>query len=536
VPGRFAGDARLVVSGVTKSFGPTAALRGVDLEARAGEIAAIVGQNGAGKSTLMNLLAGATLPDAGEMLLDGRPYRPRTPLDARRAGVVMVHQELSLCPHLSVAENVLLGDIPRRFGLVSRRAMERRAAEVLEPLTAGGAPIDPAQRAGELPPASQQIVEIARALADPSCRVLILDEPTSSLAAGDVERLFAVLRRLEAAGLTILYLSHFLEEVKAIARTFTVLRDGETAGRGDVAGASVDEIVRLMAGRPIEQLFPRSQRSPGDVVLEVRDLGGARRRAPGFGAACGPVAGGEALALRRGEVLGVAGLLGAGRTEMLRAIFGLDPVRRGSIRVGAYVGPASPARRLAQRVGLLSEDRKGEGLCASLTVAENLTLSRLEGLGPGPLVLRARQDAAASSWIDRLSIRCAGPSQLVSELSGGNQQKVALARLLHHDVDVFLLDEPTRGIDVESKAQIYALIDAQAAAGKAVLMVSSYLPELLGTCDRIHVMRRGELGPARPVGDLDEHALLMDAAGAPGPGARPAGPAERPMKMPAGPT
>jgi ribose transport system ATP-binding protein len=445
----------------------------------------------------MNILAGALRPDAGEILLDGRPYRPRGPLDARRAGVAMVHQELSLCPHLSVAENILLGDLPARRGLVSRREMQRRAAEVLAPLCSEGAALDPAARAGDLPPSAQQLVEIARALADESCRVLILDEPTSSLSAAEVHRLFAVLRRLAERGLTLLYLSHFLEEVRAIARTFTVLRDGETAGRGEVAGATVDEIVRLMAGRPIERMFPRSERHPGEVILEVEGI-------------VGP--GSASLSLRRGEVLGVAGLVGAGRTELLRAIFGLDPVRRGRVRVGAWMGPASPARRLAQGVGLLSEDRKGEGLCLPLSIADNLTLSRLAGLGPGPLVLGPRQDAAAAAWIARLGIRCRSPRQPVAELSGGNQQKVAIARLLYHGVDVLLLDEPTRGIDVESKAQIYGLIDAQAAAGKAVLVVSSYLPELLGLCDRIQVMRRGALGPARPAAELDEAAILKEAA------------------------
>jgi ribose transport system ATP-binding protein len=490
-------EPRLAVSGVKKSFGRTEALRGVSLEAAAGEIAAVVGQNGAGKSTLMGILAGAIPPDAGELRLDGRRYDPRSPRGARRAGVAMVHQELSLCPHLSVAENVLLGALPTRAGLVDRRALERRAADVLEPLVAGsGSPIDVRAPVAELSPAAAQIVEIARALADTSCRVLILDEPTSSLAADDVERLFAVLRRLAGGGLTILYLSHFLEEVKAIARTFTVLRDGETAGRGDVAATSVDEIVRLMAGRPVDRLFPRSDRSPGEVVLEVADLPGAP------------------LSLRRGEVLGLAGLIGSGRTELLRAIFGLDPVRRGRIRVGASAGFAPPAARLAQGVGLLSEDRKGEGLCAPLPIADNLTLSRMDGLGPGPIVLRGRQEAAAATWIERLSIKCRSPGQPVAELSGGNQQKVALARLLHHGVDVLLLDEPTRGVDVESKAQIYALIDAQAAAGSAVLVVSSYLPELLGLSDRIQVMRRGALGPPRPARGLDEHAVLREAAGA----------------------
>ncbi|HVY45519.1 MAG TPA: sugar ABC transporter ATP-binding protein, partial [Minicystis sp.] len=334
-------------------------------------------------------------------------------------------------------------------------------------------------------------------------RVLILDEPTSSLGAGDVTRLFDVLRGLRARGdLAIVYLSHFLEEVKAIADRFTVLRDGATVGEGDVASTPVERMVELMAGRPVAQLFPRSARTPGDVVLAVRDLAGTRapKRA--------------SLELRRGEVLGVAGLVGAGRTELVRAIFGLDAVRGGQVKVGAYAGPASPWRRLEQGVGMLSEDRKGEGLAVGLSIADNMTLSRLEGLGPGPLVVASREEEVARALVTRLGVKCRGPAQKVSELSGGNQQKVAIARLLHHDVDVLLLDEPTRGIDVQAKAQIYELVDGLAAAGKAVLVVSSYLPELLGIADRIQVMTRGVLGAPHDARTTDETTLLREATGA----------------------
>jgi ribose transport system ATP-binding protein len=496
------GTTRLQVRGLSKSFGATAALSGVDLTVAPGEIHALVGENGAGKSTLLKILAGALAPDAGEMLLDGAPYRPRGPEDARRAGVAMVYQELSLCPHLTVAENIFLGVEPVSFGFVRQDELARRAAAVLAPLAASGeAPLDPSARTGDLPPAAQQIVEIARALAQSECRVLILDEPTSSLARAEVDRLFTVLRRLRDEGVSILYVSHFLEEVTAIAGGYTVLRDGRTAGAGPMEGTEPAALVEKMAGRAVEMLFPRSQRTAGEVVLEVEGLAGALkpRRA--------------AFALRRGEVLGIAGLMGAGRTELLRAVFGLDPVRAGTVKVGAFVGPASPARRLGQGVGLLSEDRKGEGLATALSIADNLTLSTLDRLGPIGLVSGARQRAATQRWIDELGVRCQGPAQRVGDLSGGNQQKVALARLLHHDVDVLLLDEPTRGIDVGSKAQIYALVDGLALAGKAVLMVSSYLPELLGVCDRVAVMRRGELGPARPARDLTEHAVLLEATG-----------------------
>jgi ribose transport system ATP-binding protein len=504
-----AAAARLRMRGIRKAFGATVALDGVDLSVAAGEVHALVGENGAGKSTLMKVLSGATTPDAGEMWLDDLPYRPAHPLDARRAGVAMIYQELSLAPHLSVEENILLGVEPSAWGFVRRSEVRRRAVAALREL--GHPDIRPDAIAGRLSVAKQQLVEVARAVAV-GCRVLVLDEPTSSLARDDVGRLFALIDRLRRQGHAIVYISHFIEEVKQIADRFTVLRDGRTVGGGPVAGTTPEQIVRLMAGRQIEDLYPRSARAAGEPVLNIDGLAGRSKPAD------------ASLTLHRGEVLGIAGLVGAGRTELLRAVFGLDPVRRGRVSLGAYVGPASPARRWAQGSGLLSEDRKGEGLALGLSIADNLTLSKLGRLGPAGMVLPRRQDQAAGTWVRRLSIKCRSPRQRVIDLSGGNQQKVAIGRLLHHDVDVLLLDEPTRGIDVGSKAEVYRLIDELAtgratgtAAGsrrtKAVLMVSSYLPELLGVCDRIAVMCRGRLGPARPVGEWDEHKLLLAATG-----------------------
>jgi ribose transport system ATP-binding protein len=332
----------------------------------------------------------------------------------------------------------------------------------------------------------------------------VLDEPTSSLAHDDVDRLFGLIRRLKDQALAIVYISHFIEEVKVVSDRVVVLRDGRNAGGGRTDEMSTDAIVQLMVGREVENLYPRTPRKPGDVLLELEDL------QPGA----------ATLSLRRGEVVGIAGLLGAGRTRLLRTIFGLEPVRSGRIRVGAYTGPASPSARWAQGAGMLSENRATEGLAVGLSIADNLTLSRLQDLGPGFIVSPARQSAAAKHWIERFGIRTAGPRQAVGELSGGNQQKVAFARLLHHGVDLLVLDEPTRGIDVGSKAQIYALLDGLASGRdssgppRAVLMVSSYLPELLGLCDRVAVMCRGRLGPARPTSEWTEHSLLMEASGA----------------------
>lgn len=462
---------RLEMTGVRKRFGATVALDGVDLSVSPGECHALVGQNGAGKSTLMKVLSGAHAADEGGMRLDGEPYAPRDPLDGRRRGVAMIYQELSLAPHLSVEENVVLGVEPGRFGWLDRAEIRRRATDALAQLH--HPELRPDARTGSLTIAQQQIVEIARALAI-GCRVLVLDEPTSSIPQRDAEQLFLLIDRLRARGLSIVYISHFIEECKRVAQRYTVLRDGRTVGGGAMAEATPAQIVGLMVGQKIDTLYPRSRRTPGDVVLSA-----------------------EGVELRRGEVLGIAGLIGAGRTELLRRIFGLDP------------GPATPARSWSRGIGFVSEDRKNEGLALGLSIADNLTLSKLDRI-----VLPSRQEAAARKWIELLSLKCRDPFQRAGDLSGGNQQKIALARLLHHDVDVLLLDEPTRGIDVASKAQIYQKIDDLVSKGnKAVLMVSSYTPELLGTCDRIAVMCRGRLGPARPVEQLDEHAITLEATG-----------------------
>ncbi len=483
---------RLQMIGVHKRFGATAALGGVDLSVRGGEVMALMGENGAGKSTLMKVLSGAHQPDAGSMLLDGAAYRPANPLEARRAGVAMIYQELSLAPHLTVEQNIVLGmEPPRKFGIINRAEVRRLSVEALRQLD--HADIRPDARVSTLSVGAQQLVEVARAVAI-GCRVLVLDEPTSSLTRGDVERLFTLIGRLKSQGIAIVYISHFIEECQRIADRYTILRDGQTVGGGEMKAVTPDEIVRQMVGRQIEELYPRSARTVGEVVLEVRELSGVAK----------PQA--ATLAVRRGEVVGIAGLVGAGRTEMLRAIFGLDAVKSGEVKVAHFRGGPAQWR---QGVGMVSEDRKTEGLALGLSIGDNLTMTKM-----GRFVSPATQSAAARPWIERLGVRCASSRQKVGELSGGNQQKVAIARLLHHDVDVLLLDEPTRGIDVGSKAEIYQLIDELAKSGKAVLMVSSYLPELLGVCDRIAVMCKGKLGEAHPVGEVTDHSLMLEATGA----------------------
>ncbi len=481
------------MQGVQKRFGATVALDGVDLHVDSGEVLALVGENGAGKSTLMKVLSGAHAPDAGHMTLDGQSYAPKNPLDARRAGVAMIYQELSLAPHLSVAENILLGVEPHTRGILKRGQMQSVAHDALGQV--GLNQMSPHTIVAKLSVAERQLVEIARAVALGS-RVLVLDEPTSSLTQSDIVRLFELVKRLRAQGAAIIYISHFLEEVRELGDRFTVLRDGKSVGGGATSEFENSQIIAMMVGRDVKDLYPRSARAPAEVVLTLDDVAGIIKpnRA--------------SLELRRGEVVGIAGLVGAGRTELLRALFGLDVVKRGEIKIGQFSGAALPAQRWNQGIGMVSEDRKLEGLALDLSISENLTLTKT------PTVFQpAQRDQNAEKWADTLGVKRRDVRQNVGDLSGGNQQKVAIARLLYHGCDVLFLDEPTRGIDVGSKAEIYRVIDALAREGKAILMVSSYLPELLGICDRIAVMCRGELGPARPVGEWSEHSIMLEATG-----------------------
>jgi ribose transport system ATP-binding protein len=492
---------RLTMTGIRKSFGPTAALRGVDLDLRPGEVHALVGENGAGKSTLMKVLSGAVAADAGTMTLDGESFRPRDPLDARRRGVAMVYQELTLAPHLTVEANVMLGQEPSRLGFLRGADLRKRVREALAVLE--HPEIRPERPVEGLSPAAQQLVEIARAvLVD--VRVLVLDEPTAALTAADAHRLFGLVRKLRDRGVSIVYISHFLEEVEAVADRFTVLRDGQTAGSGAVIDFHRDQIVEQMVGRRLDEQYPRTPHEVGEPLLEIADLTGME------------LPRGVSLTLRRGEIVGIAGILGAGRTELLRAIYGLDPVRTGKIvvrTVGPVGGQSGVRGRIAQGFGYLSEDRKAEGLALDQSVEDNLTYSRLGHYGPLGWISLGVRRAAVDGWLKKLGVRCSGPAQPVGELSGGNQQKVAIGRLLHQQADLLLLDEPTRGVDVGSKAEIYRLIGELAAQGKAVLFVSSYLPELLGVCDRLAVMARGRLSPVRPIAEWTPERVMAYATG-----------------------
>jgi ribose transport system ATP-binding protein len=484
---------------IHKRFGSTHALRGVSLEVAQGEVHALVGENGAGKSTLMKILSGAERPDAGTMALDGVAFAPAGPQQARLSGVAMIYQELALAPHLNVETNVMLGLEESCWAFVRRRVHRRRVQEALALLQ--HPEIQPTTPLYRLSPGACQLVEVARALVV-DARVIVFDEPTSSLTRADTEHLFDLIERLQGRGVSVVYISHFLEEVQRVADRYTVLRDGQTVATAPVAGISPETIIEQMVGRRLTELFPRVPHELGAPILQVSGLAGPALplRAD--------------IVLARGEILGVFGLVGAGRTETLRVLFGLEPALAGEVRIGAQVQTRSdPRRRIEAGIGLLSEDRKQEGLALAQSIADNLTYSRLKPYARCGWLNLSRRRRAVASWLRRLRVRHRGPEQKVVELSGGNQQKIALGRLLHQQADVLLLDEPTRGVDVGSKAEIYRLMGELAAQGKALVFVSSYLPELLGVCDSLAVMARGRLTPSRPVAAWSTEQIMTYATG-----------------------
>jgi ribose transport system ATP-binding protein len=483
---------------ITKSFGPVRALRGVDLSVLPGEVHALIGENGAGKSTLMKVLSGALQPDSGQLLLQGQPYRPTNPAAGRHSGVVMIYQELTLALHLTVEENVMLGMETSRAGVV--RSDRDRVHQALAWL--GQADIDPATKVSKLNIGQQQLVEIARALVV-DAKLVIMDEPTSSLTADDTRALFGVIGKLKESGIAVIYISHFLEEVQEISDRFTVLRDGETIATGNMKAVTIPEVIRHMVGRPVDELYPQLDHELGEPVLEVSGLSGTTLPRE------------VSFALRRGEVLGVAGLVGSGRSEVVRSLFGLHTTRSGEVKVKGRPDLKAhylrPPQALNQGLNLLSEDRKEEGLALNLSIATNLTLSKLGQYARLGWLDLKKEYATASEWATKLGVKCHSVGQAIGGLSGGNQQKVCIARLLHHDSDILFLDEPTRGIDVGSKAEIYRLIHQLAAQGKSVVMISSYLPELFGVCDSLVVMHRGQMSPKHDIGAWNEQDVMLYA-------------------------
>ncbi len=470
----------LLLRGVTKRYGGVVALAGVDFDLRAGEIHALLGENGAGKSTLIKVLGGIVRPDTGTIELEGRPVEVRDAAEADRLGLRLIHQELSLAPNLSVAENILLGREPVRLGvLIDRRRLDASAGALIAELDMPE--IGPVRAlVGGLSVARQQLVEIARALAV-RARILVLDEPTASLSQHEAETLMARLRRLREQGVGIIYISHRLEEIRRLADRITVLRDGRHVGTRDAQAVDPDELIRLMVGRDVSATPPRPDWRPGPVALSVEDLRNDQVHGVGF-------------ELRAGEVLGLAGLVGSGRTELARALCGLDPIRSGRIVVdGRPIAPRSPGEARAAGIVLVPEDRKGQGLVMTGSVAYNLALPWTRDWIRGLRVDCRRRAAIVERAVSRFGIKVDHAEQPIGSLSGGNQQKVVVARWMEHPPRVLILDEPTRGVDVKARSEMYEILGDLVARGIAVLLISSDLPEVIGLSHRLALYRDGRI-------------------------------------------
>ncbi len=481
----------IALAGIEKRFGGIVAIEGIDFEVASGEVHALVGENGAGKSTLMRVIGGGHQPDAGTIRIAGREIVLRNPHAAHAEGIAVIHQETALAPDLSVAENIFLGKMPM---MIDWRALRARARELIRSL---GFDIDPAARVGTLSAAQCQVVEIAKAL-DGELKLLVLDEPTAALAPSDATRLLEIVADLRARGVGIVYISHRLEEVFAIADRITVLKDGRRIDTVRPADLTRDELIRKMVGRPLAVLFPERHATLGQEVLRVTDL--QRGRAVR----------GVSFALRAGEVVGLGGLIGSGRTETARLIFGADRAECGSVELnGKPVKLRSPMAAVRAGIGLVPEDRKGQGAVLKMPIRINATLASLKSVSaPGAFLAFRREREYVEKLMAALRIKARSMDADVSTLSGGNQQKVVLAKWFHADGDLIILDEPTRGVDVGAKVEIYTLINQLAERGKAVLVISSEHQELMGLCDRIMVMGegriRGELKPA----EYSEEAIL----------------------------
>jgi rhamnose transport system ATP-binding protein len=486
--------------GASKAYGPIQALDNVTLELRAGEVMCLAGENGAGKSTLIKILTGAIRRDSGDYAVEGRDLGTPSPSEARDAGIGVVYQELSLLPDLSVAENLLMGQLPARRGITRPAELRRRATAMLERV--GLDWLDPGAEVATLSLAVQQLVEIAKVLGA-SPKVLIFDEPTTALSESETKALLARIHQLRDEGHAIMYVSHHLEEMFDIGDRVTVLRDGGLVTSQPMSDFDHDSLIASMVGRRIESLYPATSRTVGEPRLEVRGL--QPEGAAGVG--------GEPISfeVRAGEIVGIAGLLGSGRSELLRAIFGADPVNGGEIEIdGARVPAGSPRRAVQAGLGLLTEDRKRLGLLLELSIRENASLAHIDEISRFGIVDRTRERNIVDQYLGGLKLRAGSWEQPVSSLSGGNQQKVLLARWLATHAKVLMFDEPTKGVDVGAKAEIYKVIGDLAAEGLGVVVVSSYLPEVLGLADRVLVMREGTVaGELAAKGATEEDVLAL---------------------------
>lgn len=496
-------DALLELDSVTKEWFGVPAVSELTLRIPRGEIVGIIGENGAGKSTLMNVIGGVVPATRGQMLFKGSPFAPATPGDATQAGIAFIHQELNLFTNLSILDNVFITGFPRRFGLVDRRAAAATTRALLERLNVRH---DPETMLGDLTLGERQLVEIAKAL-HRSADLIIFDEPTTSLTPRETERLFDVIAQLRSEGRTVIYISHILSDVRALCDRIAVLRDGKLVDEGPVDGFGISRMIRSMIGRELSSLFPPRSAVPSETVLVAAN--GLTQ--PG-------VIENINFSIREGEILGLFGLMGSGRSELARIFFGLDPLAEGTLSIAGRITSGGPVARIADGIAFVTENRREEGLLMDAPVAENISLATIRNLGRGPLGLLDREAERMTAERARadLSIRASDLTRLpVRSLSGGNQQKVVIAKWLAAAPRLFILDEPTRGVDVGAKYEIYALADRLAAGGNAVLFISSELEELTGMCDRILVMNRGEItadferAPGLP--HFDHEALLAAA-------------------------
>ncbi len=489
----------LEATGITKQFPGTLALDNVQLELRTGEIHAVVGENGAGKSTLMKILSGVHTADSGVIRFLGRPVSPASPREALVLGIAIVHQELSVVPPLTVAENIYPGRLPtNRFGMVRYGALFEDARRALADLNVD---VDPRAPLSTLSIANQQLVEITKALTS-HCKVLILDEPTSALTEREAEVLFALLRRLASEGVGILYISHKLSEIFALADRVTVLRDGKYIGTANIADITPDDVIRMMVGRELGEMYPEKNPERGVPLLEVRGL-----RLPGQRTRSG-------FSLYRGEVLGFAGLIGSGRSELARAIFGADPKEEGEIVLEGrpiYIG--SPADAIRFGIGYLPEDRKAAGLFLDMALKLNVAAADLKEVTRRGFIVPGKEKALAERYVEQLNISTPGVDQEVRRLSGGNQQKTLVAKWLAIRPKILIVDEPTRGIDVGAKREIHYLLRSLAQQGVGVIMISSELPEILGMSDRVLVMHEGEIVAELDGATATEEQIMTYASG-----------------------
>lgn len=488
----------LELKSIQKRFGGVTALKNGNLQVEAGKVHLLMGENGAGKSTMMKIVAGMYQPDGGEILWRGERVKFAMPADASRQGIAMVHQESLLAPHLTVAENIFLGrEHSAGLGLVNRSRMLQDARKLIADLRF---PIHADWRVQRLSPAGKQLVEICRAVQHGSS-LLIFDEPTSSLSESETREVFRVVKELSGRGMGVIYITHRLEELRTVGDSVTVLRDGETVHSGALSNLSLDQLIRHMVGREVSSLYKRTHpEKVGEPLLRVENL--SRR----------PLLHGVNLEVKAGEIVGLAGLVGAGRTELCRAIFGIDKPDEGTVTVcGKVLAHSGPREAVAAGLALIPEDRQKTGLATGLSIAANLTLPDLPAISTAGFVSLSQEKARAATFGNRLRIRMAGPQQIAGRLSGGNQQKIVIAKWVARGARVFLFDEPTRGIDVGAKAEVFEVMDELARNGAAILMVSSELPEIVQVADRILVMRQGKLSGELPGGSTQEEIMRLAA-------------------------